>query len=628
MTRKFFVNCLAFGVLFLLCALVSEAQLPGNPTVAKQRGFPGPSIVKMQGTQLIVKKRNKFGMLAPAEAFKLRGVAYSPADIGDNLNSVQAARTELLNSLYVTDFPMIRAMNANTIRTFVDMGTGASAKTFLDQAYANNLWVLITLTPDSLHQPGDPSNTSIVTAYRDHPALLGWIIGNEWNLNFFYTPNSIATLIPLVQQTALLVKSLDPNHVVTSSLGFKPDHYNMGTTVVSPTFPFAAIVAGTPGVELWGFNVYRAGSLDPFFIEMQTLLPGKPYFLTEFGTDSWATTNATSSTGAGVSDQVTQAQTYTALWDELHRHLSATNPISGCVGGIAFEWSDEWWKWLPGSPGSHEFGGFPLYKTFLDQKTGLLELNFIGHPDSFSNEEYYGIVDVNRVPKQAYFDLQSAFSLSSLRKGPVPLTVKAQGGGSQALYWMRKRDLPFYLNYGSCCQTSSARGINILIMDRARGTISSRQNFDTWSNPAHCLSLQTFLASVTPGDIVMATVTDTVMSGSSGSCTTLGSIAAFNGCKTAFQQLGSLQFAQLKFWQPWTFIGVAGSPGVALAEASGVGIGGACGPAYNDAQISTSVELDADRDGIVDSLDLDNDNDGKSDVQETLNGTDVLDPAS
>ena len=57
-----------------------------------------------------------------------------------------------------------------------------TATAILDEAYRHHLMVMVTvvdLTPADV--------TRIVNAYyKDHPALLGWIIGNEWNLNLFH----------------------------------------------------------------------------------------------------------------------------------------------------------------------------------------------------------------------------------------------------------------------------------------------------------------------------------------------------------------------------------------------------------------------------------------------------------
>ena len=54
-----------------------------------------------------------------------------------------------------------------------------------------------------------------------------------------------------------------------------------------------------------------------------------------------------------------------------------------------------------------------------------------GHPDNFANEEYFGIVDINRQPRQVYGRLQAAFDPCSPRP-PVRLSTTVANGRLQA----------------------------------------------------------------------------------------------------------------------------------------------------------------------------------------------------
>lgn len=193
---------------------------------------------------------------------------------------------------------------------------------------------------------------------------------------------------------------------------------------------------------------------------------------------------------------------------------------------------------------------------------------------------------------------------------------------------MSKWDLPFILRYAAFSDPKGARGFNVAIVDHKTGSVEFIGNFDSYISSTACSSLQTFLAGVKPGDIVMAALTDAAFAGTPSSCTTLNSYPTGQACVAAFQQLGSTVLAGVHFWQPWAFIGVAGSPGAVLAEGIGAGSCGAGAPPYGDVSISTVTSLDYDGDGIIDANDTDNDNDSVPNVIEQLNGTDILDPAS
>ena len=67
-----------------------------------------------------------------------------------------------------------------------------------------------------------------------------------------------------------------------------------------------------------------------------------------------------------------------------------------CIGVTLFEFCDEWWK--AGNPNQQDIGGFS---------------NAIPY-DSFANEEYWGIVTRDRVPKQSYYVVQEIYESTSL----------------------------------------------------------------------------------------------------------------------------------------------------------------------------------------------------------------------
>jgi hypothetical protein len=56
-----------------------------------------------------------------------------------------------------------------------------------------------------------------------------------------------------------------------------------------------------------------------------------------------------------------------------------------CVGGVLFEWADEWWKFRGGSPSVHD--------TTASWTAGG------GYSDLSMHEEHFGLVTVDRMPK-------------------------------------------------------------------------------------------------------------------------------------------------------------------------------------------------------------------------------------
>ena len=86
----------------------------------------------------------------------------------------------------------------------------------------------------------------------------------------------------------------------------------------NPNSDIPTIVNGVPNVDIWGLNVYRGASFGTLFAQWKNVT-SKPFYISEFGTDSFKTTQFTQPfTGcstqsgeaqvqAGVQDQATQA---------------------------------------------------------------------------------------------------------------------------------------------------------------------------------------------------------------------------------------------------------------------------------------------------------------------------------
>jgi len=106
-------------------------------------------------------------------------------------NNVTVRRPEF-GQWYLTDIPLLKAMNVNTVRLFIDPGVPGdsniivSGRTVLDELYCSGIMVIMTV---------DNGNNTVeriqpvVDYYKDHPAILLWSLGSEWNINRFWKPS-------------------------------------------------------------------------------------------------------------------------------------------------------------------------------------------------------------------------------------------------------------------------------------------------------------------------------------------------------------------------------------------------------------------------------------------------------
>lgn len=118
----------------------------------------------------------------------------------------------------------IAAHGGNAIRTWRTDNSQQTGREVLDEAWKNGLMVMMGLDMGRERHGFDYNDTAAVAAQleqfrkevielKDHPALLGWGIGNELNLN--YTNKNVWAA---VNDIAKMIKEVSGNTVVTTML--------------------------------------------------------------------------------------------------------------------------------------------------------------------------------------------------------------------------------------------------------------------------------------------------------------------------------------------------------------------------------------------------------------------------
>jgi probable HAF family extracellular repeat protein len=534
------------------------------PVTILSAGGPGPSIVRVSGRQLIVQRRRLDGTLEPPAPYTIRGVCWSPASRDTNTtpadrNNANVRRQEF-GKWYLTDVPLMARMNVNTVRTFMDFGfdaqMGPLGRRILDALYAQGIMVIMTVD-DAVND--QDRVRSAINYYKDHPAILMWMLGSEWNINGYFRGLTPSTAAVRTEDAAKLIKSLDTNHPVGTSYG-EIDIDAPGLRL-SDTTRYVNEVCGS--VDIWSLNIYRGSNFACLFSDW-AFITTKPMFIGEFGTDAFRATTLVNPP-AGAVDEAMQAQWDLSLWHHLLRHLSARDARKVALGGTVFEWCDEWWKVPP--PGSQQTSGFI----------------FDGHPDRFANEESFGIVTIDRVPRQLYSTLATAFHPDYQ---PPPLTVVYHADsagdnardGSPSTYGFarfRRDDARCFFKTGG---GGGGRGFNIAVIDPSTGEpLQMTQNFDTWGtrdSGKDAEAMMRFLSGIPNGAIVMIAVADDAgltLDTLSKSCTSRSTLSGdtWTGrLLSALEALGSKQIRGYCFRDSWAMIAVKGE-GRARAEGLG-----------------------------------------------------------
>ena len=481
-----------------------------------------------------------------------------------------------------TDIQLMKEMGINTIKTYHDFGCTPEALTMLDEFYKNGIMVIMTVDRANANSA---NAAAVVTYYKDHPAILMWLVGNEWDCNYYDREGwkgNLEICKDATESIAQLIKTIDTSRPVASSIGYTNITY------------MADIVSACPAVDIWGINIYIGASFRDFINEWKAEGITKPLFMSEMGADAFFTTPY--GTLNGYEDQEAQASFDKRLWWELYDTLSADDPANVCLGGTFFEWNDEWWK--AGNPSDHDNGG------------GDKDV-----PDHFSNEEWYGIVDIARNPRQVFYSLREVFH-SYPQKDTILLKAQSnEGSGTE--YSRFYKDNAICYSIGSSLQ-DGGRGMNVVVLDRKHGYFKAFRTFDTYDynkDRAESTALANFLAGLDDGDIVMMSVCDsachwdydTLVPARVAIQNLLGSTLIGNSRETGVANRNS-----------WAIIAIKGSPGTVLAEAFDHGD-------RVDVTIEADAGLDSDADGTINSADTDDDNDGISDSDEISRKMDPLD---
>jgi hypothetical protein len=353
---------------------VADAAAPvdANPVARDAAGVEAPAApavdtrgvvsATVSGYQLLVRRRNADGSVTEPAPYDLRGISWSPGMRGGGMPDI-AGVTRAAD----LDFPLMRGAGINTVKTY-----GPVERAVLDKMLAQGMLAIVTVL---LH--GDDDFAGSVTALRSHPAVLMWLVGNEWNQNHLYGSCAGDACYARVNDAARAIKGLDPAHPVATS--FAP----------SAELPAADDLRRLDAVDVWGLNVYSQPGFFNRFLNWRQLGASsgvkKPFFMSEYGADAF-------DSRAGREDDGAQAAALRQQTSEIRGQSSARNPALPCLGGTPFEWNDEWWK--TGSAAVQDASGF--------SNRGVA-------PDGFANEDWWGVVDIDRKPRAAYRVLQELY---------------------------------------------------------------------------------------------------------------------------------------------------------------------------------------------------------------------------
>ena len=198
------------------------------------------------------------------------------------------------------------------------------------------------------------SVTNMVLEFKDEPYILFWLLGNENVYGYACNADKYPdAFFKFANEAALQIKSLDPAHPVAIGSGdiLFLDKYGKDA----------------PDIDIFGANAYRGETGFGFLWRQVKEETDRSVFITEFGCPAYMQ-------GRSLDEAETfQAEYHRGSWDDIENNMAFGDGAGNALGGIVFEWLDEWWKAY--EPAIHDTKG-----------------RWIGpFPDGYMYEEWLGI---------------------------------------------------------------------------------------------------------------------------------------------------------------------------------------------------------------------------------------------
>lgn len=304
-------------------------------------------------------------ILVNEEPYLIKGICYHPVPKGSNHRDF---------GLLSKDLALMKEAGINTIRLYSPIDD----KQVLDEIAEAGIKVIIGF---GYNQEGyfdilSGSFIDYIKKYQAHPAILLWELGNEYNYHPEWFEGDMINWYKAMNAAADLIHQNDLLHPVATAHGELPDSLALATC---------------PNIDVWGMNVYRWDNPETIFEEWKAI-SSKPMYLSEAGADSYMTVEKPGYE-AGINEQA-QADATAKILEATFKNQEI------CSGVTLFAFIDELWK--AGNNEQYDPGGWAP--------------NSSGVPyDGSPNEEYWGILDIDRNKKLAFFTVKESY-LSQTKK--------------------------------------------------------------------------------------------------------------------------------------------------------------------------------------------------------------------
>ena len=313
------------------------------------------------GRLLLLSGSSPWPLVGP-QVFQIRGFSYSNFRIGEGPNAAtdgpfgfdSISRPDICRQ----DFTKMRSLNVNAIKIY-DMNVIASGITALhreclDLAWnngSNPIFIVLSIYISNLPFGSGAQRANMSAAYQrmvegtaDHPAVMGYSVGSEIGGD----PNDNPSYWSDFNVIALAIRSALNGRLKIVTTGA----YQADCTSCNPVVPcLGHVINGEKygaKVDVWGVDIYSPDPDEPNLRKNIFAATTKPFFLPEYGVNYQPPSDVDEQTNLLVS-QVSGLMAFsfnsTNQGENQGTDYDPSAPVY--VGGMIFEWIDEYWKGGP-----------------------------------------------------------------------------------------------------------------------------------------------------------------------------------------------------------------------------------------------------------------------------------------
>ncbi|WP_409199912.1 glycoside hydrolase family 2 TIM barrel-domain containing protein [Methanobrevibacter sp. DSM 116169] len=341
MNKKLFKVCI-ISIIFLFSICIISAE---NIEVGENNNEFIPSNENDVSNKLVSSEIKDYKIIVTyddgkEDFYEIRGVCYSREE-----NGLQNYKDH-----YENDLIKLKAINANTVRTYRPLAVYESngqinyeeTKILLDRFAEEGITVVVGFDLNKDIRTG--LYKEYITHFSNHPAILMWSFGNEYNYHYHEWISESDWMDTLNEATSV-AKQLSPNRI---------------TSVVHGEIPSDAQFAkynNIKNLDLIMLNIYRGQSFGDLFTKWGSSTNDfkQPLIISEFGRSSQSQ--------SGEDTSSLQSETLKSLWLEVKSNQDYVS-----AGGFIFELNDESWK---EESTNNQIGSEKHLGLFLDQFTNL-----------------------------------------------------------------------------------------------------------------------------------------------------------------------------------------------------------------------------------------------------------------